>query len=323
MTKNSFFFSMPSATKTPFEKGVLDSLKLLVIKKISLLSRFIVFIKLPVVFLSTLSGVTGFIVASHRVPFEVAWFALSLFLIASGSAALNQYQEHRIDRLMERTKTRPIPAGVLNPRAGLMISLFLIITGLSSMMILFGILPTALGVITIILYNGIYTYLKRVTAYAAVPGALIGALPPAIGWTAAGGIFTSSSLTVLMFFFYLWQVPHFWLLAGIHSKDYTNAGFPSLMNTFTYPQLARIIFTWIIACACAGMLLPLFGIFNHPASLLLLLIITTWLTLHALPLVTKQIQTETAFPRIFKNFNIFALLLMLILIIEKGFLIND
>jgi len=97
--------------------------------------------------------------------------------LAAGSAALNQYQERHLDRLMERTQTRPIPAGQVSPYTGLTIAVILIVLGVSVLLAGFGLGPAGLGLSTVILYNGIYTYLKRVTAFAAVPGAMVGALP--------------------------------------------------------------------------------------------------------------------------------------------------
>jgi protoheme IX farnesyltransferase len=277
-------------------------------------------IKIRVVMLSTLSAITGFVLAFGGFPAKLVFFIPGVFLLAAGSAALNQYQEYPLDRLMDRTKHRPLPAGLWSPRLGLGISMLLILSGLLLLYSGFGLIPAGLGLVTVIFYNGIYTYLKRITAFAAVPGALIGALPPAIGWTAAGGAVTAPGLVGLMLFFYLWQVPHFWLLLGIHSHDYARAGFPSLGDVFTPCQLARITFNWMAATACAGLMLPLFGMLNHGISLMVLVGLTGWLSLRALPLLKRQ-QTpriEPIFRQAFRNINVFALLMMVILIIDRG-----
>jgi protoheme IX farnesyltransferase len=276
-------------------------------------------IKIRIVMLSTLSAVTGFILADEF-QLKLVLFIVGIFSLAAGSAALNQYQERHLDRLMDRTKNRPLPAGQLTPKTGLIISLILIAIGLSVLIKSFGVLAFELGVFTVIFYNGIYTYLKRVTAFAAVPGALIGALPPAIGWAAGGGAIASPTLLGLMLFFYLWQVPHFWLLLGTHSRDYVKAGFPSLSNVFTTCQLGRITFTWVLATGCAVMLFPLLDMFNHSISLVFLAAVTIWLGLHALPLIKRRfaLSIEPAFRRTFRDINIFALLIMIILIIDHG-----
>ncbi|MCP5107073.1 MAG: protoheme IX farnesyltransferase [bacterium] len=275
-------------------------------------------IKIRVTLLSTLSAVTGFIVAGGGFSPVSAMFAAALFVTASGSAALNQYQERKPDALMERTMQRPLPSGRLAPGVGLTVSLFLIFSGLLLLFAVFGTIPALLGFLTVVSYNGIYTYLKRVTAFAVIPGALVGALPPAIGWTAAGGAIASPTLAALVFFFYIWQIPHFWLLLEIHSRDYSRAGFPSLKDIFTSAQLSRITFTWVAATACAGLLFPLFGMFQHPASLVVLAGTTFWLGIRSLPLVTAA---APVFRRVFMNINIFALLIMVILIIDHGVLL--
>lgn len=283
-----------------------------------LLKELMTLTKIRVVLLSTFSGITGFVAAGAGISLQAIVFAVPLFMLASGSAALNQYQEHQLDRLMDRTKHRPIPAGQLKPKISLIISVVLIMGGLYMLVFSFGLIPAGLGFGAVVFYNGMYTYLKRVTAFAAVPGALVGALPPAVGWTAAGGAVDSPTLLGLMFFFYLWQIPHFWLFMGIHSNDYKKAGFPSLGDTFTSSQLARITFTWIFATACAGMLFPLFGMFNHTISFVLLVGLTIWLGLDTLPLLKKQLTVVPVFRRAFVHINIFALLIMVILIIDHG-----
>jgi protoheme IX farnesyltransferase len=276
-------------------------------------------IKIRIALLSTLSAVTGFVLADGF-QLRLVFFTAGIFSLAAGSAALNQYQERNLDRLMDRTKHRPLPAGQLTPKTGLTISLVLIAFGLVVLVKGFGVLAFALGVFTVIFYNGIYTYLKRVTAFAAVPGALIGALTPAIGWAAGGGAIASPTLLGLMLFFYLWQVPHFWLLLGTHSRDYVKAGFPSLSYVFTTCQLGRITFTWVLAAACAVMLFPLLGMFNHSISLVFLVSVTIWLSLHALPLVKRRmaLSVEPVFRRAFRDINLFALLIMVILIVDHG-----
>jgi len=287
----------------------------------SVLKELPAFIKYRIALLSTLSAATGFIVADRGFSWKLPLFILALFLLAGGAAALNQYQERALDKLMLRTKDRPLPTGRMTPLQGLVAAIVFLAAGHILMYPFFGALPTVLGSATVVLYNGMYTYLKRVTAFAAVPGALIGALPPAIGWIAAGGPVNSTELFGLVIFFYMWQVPHFWLLLGLHSRDYNRAGFPSMTDLFSSRQLARITFTWVAATACTGLLFPLFGIFSHTLSLAVLIGLIIWLSVHSLALLRAKISTPVAFKKVFVNINIFALLLMIMLIIDYGVLI--
>jgi heme o synthase len=107
--------------------------------------------------------------------------------------------------------------------------------------------------LNLIWYNGIYTPLKKINPLAIIPGSLVGSIPPAVGWTAAGGNILDPQIIILSFFFFIWQIPHFWLLLLIFGKDYENAGFPTLMQIFSSDQLARITFIWIVATVVTGM----------------------------------------------------------------------
>lgn len=286
----------------------------------TLLTRIATLIKFRIALLSTLSAVTGFIIASGGFPLALLLFTPGLFALAAGAAAMNQFQERAADARMERTKRRPLPAGQFNSTQGLLMAAGLMSAGLLVLLLGFGAVPALLGAVTAILYNGVYTYLKRITAFAAIPGALIGALPPAIGWFAGGGASGSPILIGLVLFFYIWQVPHFWLLLGIHGEEYSSAGFPVLTDIFSTSQLARITYTWVTATACAGMLFPLFGMFNTAVSPVLLSILALWVAIRSFTLVRSGFPSVPVFRGVFIHINIFALSVMVMLIIDHGIL---
>jgi len=221
--------------------------------------------------------------------------------------------------MMERTQSRTLPAGLMQARTGLVIALFFLLSGLGVLWIGFGVWPPVLGLVTVFLYNGLYTYLKRVTAFAAIPGALVGALPPAIGWTAAGGEIGSPTLAGLVLFFYLWQVPHFWLLVGRYHREYNQAGFPALTDRFSQRQLARLTFTWTAATACAALFFLHLRMLSHKITPFLLVVLVVWLAIRSVALVSgKTGEGDPVFRRAFFNINIFALLIMVMLIIDNG-----
>jgi len=286
----------------------------------TLITRLASLVKFRIALLSTLSAVTGFIVASGGFPTKLLLFIPGLFALAAGAAALNQYQERTADALMERTRNRPLPTGELKPLPGLLVAIGLILGGLSVLFLGFGAMPALLGTVTVVIYNGVYTYLKRKTAFAAIPGALTGALPPAIGWLAGNGGWNSPILIGLAVFFYIWQVPHFWLLLGIHGEEYRDAGFPVLTDIFSKTQLARITFTWVTATVCAGMLFPLFGMFRTTVPPLLLAVLALWVAVRSISLVRGGFPTAPAFRGVFIHINIFALSVMVMLIIDHGIL---
>lgn len=190
---------------------------------------------------------------------------VAIFLLASGASAFNQYQEWSYDELMERTRKRPIPSRRISTAEALRIAMILIICGL--MILLYYAPPVCfiLGFVNLIWYNGLYTYLKRKTAFAVVPGALTGAIPVLMGWTAGGGSVFAAEALFLAFFLFLWQMPHFWLLTLKYGHEYQKAGFPVLTGLFTELQIKTIVMAWMIASSCASVLLVYFRILHLPA----------------------------------------------------------
>ena len=186
------------------------------------------------------------------------------FVLACGSCALNQYQERRIDSLMARTAKRPIPSGRIRPGQALGLALLLILSGEGLLLFTGNAAVPLLGTVAVCWYNIVYTGLKKVSAFAVVPGALVGAIPPAMGWAAGGGRLSDPSLAALAFFFFMWQVPHFWLHLLTYGKEYAEAGLPSLSDVFSAAQLKRLTFQWLSATAVSSLLLGLCGMLESP-----------------------------------------------------------
>ena len=168
-------------------------------------------------------------------PAHAQWSALPLLghvlwsvaLVAAGANALNQNLESDFDALMQRTASRPIPSGRLTPVEVLAFGLLTGITGVA-WMALFVNLPSAqLAGLTLLLYVLLYTPLKRWTPLCVFVGAVPGALPPVIGWTAASGTLSPEAWPLFAIVF-LWQLPHFAAIAWLHREDYARAGYPML-----------------------------------------------------------------------------------------------
>lgn len=186
-------------------------------------------------------------------------FIGGLYLLSSGSLALNQVQEHKLDAKMPRTKNRPIASGRLSPMAGAILSIWMILGG-SLLLIEVSILSAALGWMTIILYNVFYTYFwKPRMVYAAIPGALPGALPVTIGYAAVNPDVLNTESIYLFLILFLWQMPHFWALALKFKDDYRSGDVPTLpaalgvqktlsqMVFFTYLYVGlALISPWLI-----------------------------------------------------------------------------
>lgn len=152
---------------------------------------------------------------------------LGTCLVAAGAAALNEWLERDYDRLMRRTEDRPLPSGQIQPDQAMILGGALAGAGLIYLAVLVQPLTALLGAITFICYVCIYTPLKRVTPLNTLIGAIPGALPPLMGWTAAHGEPTIHGWALFAILFF-WQLPHFFAIAWMYREDYARAGFKML-----------------------------------------------------------------------------------------------
>ena len=148
-------------------------------------------------------------------------------LVAAGGAAFNQVAERDLDAMMTRTRSRPLPLGSISPAAGQLFATVLSIVGLIVLALGANLLAAVVALATLVSYAWIYTPLKRRTPWAVLVGAVPGALPPVIGWTAAAGALTVEAW-LLFGIVFAWQLPHFHSLAWLHRDDYARAGFKVL-----------------------------------------------------------------------------------------------
>lgn len=284
-------------------------------EKIKLLSELT---KIRITLFVTLTTAFGYICFSQKLSINLLIVVLGILLLACGSAVINHIQEWKTDALMERTKNRPIPSKKISVPDAVIISLILILSG-SFLLLLNGIIPLLLGLLNLIWYNAVYTPLKKVNQLAIIPGSLVGAIPPVVGWTSAGGYVFDPQILVISFFFFIWQIPHFWLLLLLLGKDYEKAGFPTLTQLFNTNQLSRITFIWIVATVVASLLIPMFGIVKNPVYYFGLLAAGVWLTFQASKFLKDQNQ-KMNFRFVFREINIFALVVMLIISIDQIFI---
>jgi protoheme IX farnesyltransferase len=192
----------------------------------------------------------GAILADPVVSLRLAAVAGAVFLVAAGAASLNSLQEQQLDGEMARTRDRPMPTGMLTPRQAGSQAIILLTTGLLVLVAATNeVLPAALTGIAVVLYNGVYTPLKKKTILAIVPGAICGALPAYIGWLAGGGGEAAFPAILLFALFVLWQVPHFWLVLLIYREDYAAASLPNLLKEVQEDSLRRFFIPWIGALA--------------------------------------------------------------------------
>ena len=148
-------------------------------------------------------------------------------LVAAGTNALNQYVERDLDARMIRTSRRPLPAGRITSRAALIFSAGIAVIGTGYLAIAVNWLTAVLGVLTLTSYIFVYTPMKRISSASTVIGAIPGAIPPLMGWTAATNSLGTLGWIVFGILFF-WQLPHFMAISWTHREDYGRAGFAML-----------------------------------------------------------------------------------------------
>lgn len=274
--------------------------------------------KLRITIFVTVTTMFGFIAATNSISIEIILPSLGILLLACGSAALNHYQERKTDLLMDRTKNRPIPSGRISASSTLKLAVILILLGSILLFVGSGILALSLGLLNLFWYNAVYTPLKKVSPFAIIPGSLVGAIPPLVGWVSGGGNIIDPQIILISSFFFIWQIPHFWLLLMVLDKDYQQAGFPTLTQVFNQQQLGRITFVWIMATAITGLLLPLFQISHNQFINYSLFIAAIWLAYKSINLLGQSKETfSVKFG--FRSINYFALFVVVVISIDKLF----
>lgn len=275
---------------------------------------FIELTKFPISLFSALSSVVGFMIARSSDFYLLFPLIGGFFLLAGAGCGLNQVQERDIDGMMRRTVTRPIPSGRISPAVALTIALLLTISGV---LLLLAISPVValLGVLALFLYNGIYTPLKRKTAFAFIPGSLLGAIPPLAGFIAGGGVKINFEILLVSVFFLLWQVPHFYLLLLQHSDEYRSAGLPTILESFGESRVKKITFLWISALSVLALhisLLQSWRIIFFPLTLVYLV--------YLLFQSSSLLKGTLVYPKLFRELNIFVLAISMMITV-RGFIL--
>jgi protoheme IX farnesyltransferase len=181
-------------------------------------------------------------------------------LVAAGTNALNQYSERGHDAKMRRTRLRPLPDGRITPRAALLFAVAISLIGTLYLGLAVNWLTAALGAFTLITYIFIYTPLKRVSTICTLIGAIPGAIPPLMGWTAATGILGAGGWIIFGILFF-WQLPHFMAISWMYRDDYARGGFAMLaVRDDDGRTTARHAVFYSLALLTVSVLPPLFGL---------------------------------------------------------------
>jgi heme o synthase len=280
------------------------------------LKYFLEISKLKIMFPVSLTGFTGYFLYDSHISVKIFLLSAGVLLQAIAASVLNQIQEAGIDSKMERTHNRPIPAHRITPRQAFILFFIALVTGTVIVFTAGSLLAALIGLITILWYNGIYTYAKRISAFAVVPGAVTGALPPLIGWVAAGGGIWDKTIIFVEFLFFIGQVPHFWLLILKYGEEYEKAGLPSLTTVFSRSQINRITFTWVVVSAIAALFLCHFEIIQTRIIVIILIIASLIMVWKFLDLLKTQ-PDKSGYKKLLFLFDSYFLLILLLLISDR------
>lgn len=268
-------------------------------------------ISIPVAF----TTLTGYILSHGSFDRGIILPVLGIFLLASGASALNQIQEMEIDLRMKRTSNRPLPGGRISLMGAWIVTLGFFISGSLALILGPGWLTFLVGFATFIWYNAIYTPLKRITAFAAVPGSVVGALPPLAGWVAGGGLLADEKAYLLGFFFFIGQIPHFWLLLLKFGEQYEDASLPSMTKLLSKIQIKRLTFIWIAAMAVVAFALPVYRVIFQQWTSYSVMGLSVLLVAYFIPLLRNSHKFRVG--RSFVLINLYYLLVMLIMIADR------
>ena len=184
--------------------------------------------KARIVAMVTITTAAGYAVGAS----SFSWLTLinllaGTALVAAGTNALNQYVERDLDARMHRTRRRPLPDGRISPRAALLFSWAISVIGTAYLALAVNWLTALLGAFTLTSYVYVYTPLKRVSTICTAIGAIPGAIPPLMGWTAATGELSLGGW-ILFGILFFWQLPHFMAISWLYREDYGRGGFAML-----------------------------------------------------------------------------------------------
>ena len=177
-------------------------------------------------------------------------------------------------------------------------------------------LAAVLGLFTLAWYNLVYTPLKRITAFAVLPGAVIGALPPLIGWTAAGGYLLDMEILAVAFLLFVGQMPHYWLLLLKVGDEFHQAGLPVITSLFDQRQIRNLSFMWIAATGVCVLMLPATPIIRHRGMSLILIAAAIYFLIRMFILSYRGNLVEH-WKKAFITVNLFYLLIILVLIADR------
>jgi heme o synthase len=280
------------------------------------LSDYIELSKLKVLVPVSITGFTGYFIYRPHLSWSLLLVTAGILLLAISASVFNQVQEAELDAKMNRTRNRPLPSGRISNRHAVIYSVITLAAGTAAIYLPGNIGAVMIGFVTILIYNAIYTPLKKVTPFALLPGALAGALPPMIGWVAAGGGVFDKPVLFVCFLLFMGQIPHFWLLLVRYAEEYRSAGIPCLTGIFSNIQIGRLTFTWVAASAVAAVFLCLFEIIQQNFVTAILMLASGYLIWRFRGLL-RETELQSGTGKYSVLLNSYFLLIMILLISDR------
>ena len=284
------------------------------------IGAYFTLLKPRVMSLAIFTALCGQVLALHVSSIHPILFLISLLSIAIGAGAagcINMWYDRDIDKKMERTKDRPIPAGQVKPEEALGLGIILSIISVVLLGLASNLLASFLLASSILFYVFIYTiWLKRKTYYNIVIGGAAGALPPLIGWVSVTGGFNSFPV-ILFLLIFIWTPPHFWALSLFSKNDYEKVGLPMLPNVLGKKITIKSIIKYSYLLYLIS-LLPFLLNYSGKLYLLAAILLNTIFLFRAYSIKSKE--NINSAKKLFK-FSILYLFLIFIALIADNFLI--
>jgi protoheme IX farnesyltransferase len=279
-------------------------------------SHYLELAKVKIMVPVSFTGFAGYFIFDPHFSAGIFLITLGIFLLAVAAAVLNQIQEASIDGKMNRTRNRPLPSKKITIRQAAYFFFFCLGAGTVIIWTQGNLSAAMVGFLTIIWYNGVYTYLKKITAFAVIPGAITGALPPLVGWVAAGGGLCDKPIIFIGFLLFTGQIPHFWLLILKYGEEYKKAGIPNLTDLFSHAQIKRLTFTWVLTAAIASIFLCYFEIIKTRMIIVILILASALLILRFSELLRLHGEGYN-YRKYFLTLDLYYLLVLFLLVSDR------
>lgn len=236
--------------------------------------------KPKIIAVNTVTTSAGFFLASKGdIDFGLFLATIAgLSLIIASAGVFNNFIDRGIDSLMERTKKRPLAAGLISGKNAIVFASILGLAGIAVLALLTNPITLLVALVGFFIYVAIYTFFKRRSVYGTLVGSISGAVPPVVGYTAASSRFDKEAF-ILFTILVLWQIPHFFAIAIYYLNDYAAAGIPVLPLKKSILSTKINILAYTIAFTCAALALTVLGYTGYGYLIVAALLCSAWLML--------------------------------------------